>query len=150
MSIERIKFRGKATKRFQILTEHDVFLRTIEFGQWVTIDNFIGAENTALANSDADRFTKFFKHVAVGLIDPTTIGQWTGLVDSKGVEIYEGDVVRIPWEDGFDDNAVVWDVKNAIWAIAECDDLRPFGCFDLFYKDSPEVTVIGNVHEVTT
>jgi uncharacterized phage protein (TIGR01671 family) len=85
-------------------------------------------------------------------VNPATVGQFTGLHDKNGKEIYEGDVVR-------HDNG--W-VSEIIFGNIGYDNSRcgltgfgyetlydaEFDFIELNYSDSPDdIEVIGNIHE---
>ncbi len=73
--------------------------------------------------------------------DPDSIGQYTGLKDNHGVEIYEGDICRfdtmIPKIDGI--GYVYWSVKGGCWM---AQTKLPF----LLHR-AMSVEVIGNIHD---
>ena len=62
------------------------------------------------------------------------ISQYTGMNDSNGVEIYEGDILRDP-DDGYIIGAV------------EMDDYFQWVCGGNLLFDCDDCEVIGNVHE---
>ena len=71
-------------------------------------------------------------------IHPETVGMFTGLKDSKGVEIYEGDIAQYENKDGVHIGVVKW--------------INGYSAFRLVFSDGTwtdleNITIIGNIHE---
>ena len=101
----------------------------------------IGKEYSIFDDKTISRYTIF----------PETVGQYTGLTDTNGKKIFEGDVVRVCLDSEICVGKVIWDSEIASYNIAfnngKC--VLPLDIFIAKNKvgDKVWIDVIGNIHD---
>ena len=112
--MREIKFRGKAR------------------GEWVHGSLIVCEDGHCVIN-----WVDGLRHVSTDIgVVPETVGQFTGLYDANGREIYEGDIVT--FSQGTEPSAVRWDNEFAYFVIMK-SLLLGHAC--------KAVRVIGNIHD---
>jgi len=133
--MREIKFRAKCNGEWKYgllikTNEGDLFGVPSENNPYVV--NFVPTDRPYCIQAD----TKFDEEYDVFPVDEDTVGQFTGLIDRNGKEIYEGDIIKcenVVYEIAFDKGAFCW--KDTI------------GSYYVFADNYYPIEVIGNIHD---
>lgn len=83
--------------------------------------------------------------VCAGVVDPETIGQYTGLDDKNGIAIFEGDIVKIK-ENRITDTAVIAFDHGAFYVNPTDGKIHKAPLWDYWYNDW-DIEIIGNIYD---
>lgn len=130
--MRQIKFRGKR----------------LENGEWV-YGSLVSIHDTAIIVEDCDfswnpdtDITAFWFDKKENEVDPATVGQYTGLKDKNGKEIYEGDVLRWFVNDLISTAPVEYR-DGAFWMVRDIN--TGHGVWNDWLRG--EYEIFGNIHD---
>ena len=102
-------------------------------GKWV-FGGIYEDENHSYIIVDVTLFCCREIHARTIEVIPETVGQFTGLKDKNGVDVWQGDKTQY--------GIVVWSEAEYAWAVIPKDDLG-----QLLYECSSDIEVIGHIHD---
>lgn len=139
--MREILFRGKRTDNGEWVYGYYVLRKRPYFkDKGVNVEHLIYG-NIEIEDNDYKQFVDTIMTTYV--VDPETIGQYTGLTDMNGRKIFEGDIVIFDYIDYKDERGVVqWDSDIAKFIIT-------FSTFTIDFDNvyGRELEIVGNIRD---
>lgn len=86
-----------------------------------------------------------FQHMMT--VDPETVGQYTGLTDTNGKRIFEGDIIQLG-RGGFSNRGVViYSENNTRYGIIDVKNECNFSFLHEPFVRDYRIKVVGNIHD---
>ena len=135
--MREILFRGKKTYDQEWIEGHYCRYETTQIGGGV---------------NEMHRIVPYFASALYGFeVDPSTVGQYTGLTDKNGQKIFEGDIIKIVPDYDYSDDYSISKVYsyNGIFCVdyhGDDFDSTALGFLEDYLPDGG-FEVIGNIHD---